>query len=924
MGLANAATEEPRLLADVGTRAYNALTGSNARNPVPTYEAPPFPEPQGLWQQGARAIGQGVPSLPLLGAGAAAEAPTALAAIGRGIGSMASNALPMAGGQIAGAIGAQMAPEPYRGAAQAGGALLGGALAGGVQTGLGALGGAITGPLGAAGVGRGIKFQGAGGEPVSATATQADIAAARLRQAAESGTPGGAERFEHLLATAPEQIVPGSQPTTAQIAPLTGIAKLEDTVRAASGAPFLARGTQQSQAQTAAIQQVRPDFNPAAAGQIFHEGLANIDALGQQTTAAARANVQQATEGLGGFGSPQAYGQGMRGEVQGALDPVQQARRALWQAFNPDGTLALDASHVGQIAAELRGQITPSDAMSLREQAVLDHASQMNGVVYANDLQNLRSNVLDAQRQSAFNEPLSTRAMARLQALKQGIDATFSNAANGIANQEAQAVAAGTLSPEQTLLARLMEWRNNAAAAESSDVGAGLSGSEGAGGSQRSGPVPNTGNAGAAGQAGAGFGGAARAQGVPGQPPLTANFDQAAAETMAAAREATFREKERFARGATGRILAQGKAGAPHAVLDADVPSQYFTGGPAEPEHVQNYITAVGGAPRALALAKDYLVSDLRRNNIIDQDGIVNRDALARWTQRRAETMKLFPGLSEEFANADAAQRAYDGVQAAHTAALKEYQNGVAKYFLQDEPWRAVQKILGSSDRVKLMQQAIGRMQGNPDAIASLQGHVVDYILSKLTSGPKASEANALAPSLDGTGALRADAFQSWVRDNKPWLRRLFEGGQGMQNLEMVGADLRRQQLRSIATVGSPTEERRIDTARHGALKQHLPTVLALIGEKIAETGASVMGLHGVAGLATEALGATLPVLAHTLRQHGIQTVNDLVREAMLHPSVARELMARPKPQTLGNVLQRRVARAMQAAAVAQSGVPPQ
>jgi hypothetical protein len=52
---------------------------------------------------------------------------------------------------------------------------------------------------------------------------------------------------------------------------------------------------------------------------------------------------------------------------------------------------------------------------------------------------------------------------------------------------------------------------------------------------------------------------------------------------------------------------------------------------------------------------------------------------------------------------------------------------------------------------------------------------------------------------------------------------------------------------------------------------------------------------------------------AHALRQAGVHTLNDLERMAMLHPNVARELLARVAPDgTVGPMAQRRLAAAVQ------------
>jgi hypothetical protein len=357
-------------------------------------------------------------------------------------------------------------------------------------------------------------------------------------------------------------------------------------------------------------------------------------------------------------------------------------------------------------------------------------------------------------------------------------------------------------------------------------------------------------------------------------------------------------------------VLAGGRKGAPFQVRDADVPAKIFSGRVTEPATVQEFLNAVG-PERGSALARDYLVSDLRRpgNGIITPDGLLDADKFARWQARRGETIKMFPGLGDEFASLETAQRALDDVQAAHTAALDEYRSGVAKNFLNEEPARAVEKTLRSQDRVKLMDDIITRVQGNPDALASLRGHVIDYIIDNFTT---------LAKAGDEVGAFRPQATREFVAENKGWLRRLM-GGQGMQRIEQVAAELKNQDIKGLATTGSATAERAMAQAKQGAFRQHIPSVLGMLGVLIAEKTATAMGVPGAVALGSEVLAGSAPLLVHSFRQRGIQTINDLVREAMLHPEVARELMVRPKGETIGGILQRRVGRAMQGVIAAES-----
>lgn len=1141
-GLANTPLALPHALSSLGVDVYNLITGKSAKAPEQAFNMGQMPEPQGFAEHAARAIGQGLPALPLMGMGAAVGAPT----VGRGLieagKSMALNALPTVGGQVAGEAAAQVAPEGYEGTARLGAALAGGFTGAGAQ----ALGGmAYRGAArmaGSVGIGPKTTFQGEGGPTVRATEQQVQAARGRLEEAANQSGPDGVQRFEDALnrpfdkgksvpqvpygsdrALGPYEAIPGSKPTTAQVAPLSGIAKLEDTQRVNGAGPqFMARDAAQNTARVASVQKLRPDSDPAAVGQYFKDQLAELDKAGVGAVDATRSRTQARTDTLGGQRPATVVGQEMRGAINEALDPVQVERRKLWAAIDPDGKLAVDTVPLRDAAKGLLAELTPSDVLTAGENGALQHAAGLADVVPFRELQQLRKNIGDSQRAAAFGQPLTTAGERRLSIIKNALDEALAASVGKRAASEAEQLSSGAMAPEQTMLGRLSaEGQDGAAQSAGMDGGARpvLDSSAGVRGQvsgrvygpgETSGIPAGAGNANAGGQSGqlgagnrqlaaspadevarrpqslvdfliakgglkdqggdlkaigadsihhrqggrlvnprgqaldyareaaeqegflrpgstvndllnavgeevsgrpifrqsdqaagdawanmrrdaerqsaaydrarrdVGFAesdagvrlsdaeiehatnltmrgthpeqaimdaikgreevvlqrnaqqmgmgrpglapGATQAEMPVSKPQLAANFDEKAAERYAAAREATLREKERFGRGPVGNVLARGANGAPNRVLDADVPRQFFTGGPSEPAKVQAYFKAVGGEGRGVALAREYLVSDLRKAGAISQDGMLDAGKFARWQSRHGETVKLFPGLDKEFASAQAAQRAFDDVQAAHAAALKDYQSGIAKNFLNEEPARAVQKILNSQDRVKLMQQAIGKVQGNADALQSLKAHVIDYMIDKLTNSAKATEANAATPGITEVGALRADKFNDWISDNNAWLKKLY-GGQGMQNLIMVGSDLRRQQLRGIASSGSATAER--EAAKTGGFRQHLlPTALAIVGEKIGETAAAATGMHGVYALGASALGVATPIIVHAMRQVGISTVNDLVREAMLHPSLARELMARPRQGSISGIAARRIGNAMLAVGAAQEGTP--
>jgi hypothetical protein len=82
---------------------------------------------------------------------------------------------------------------------------------------------------------------------------------------------------------APEQLVSGSQPTTAQVAPAPGFVGLEQAHRVATPEPFNARAAAQNSARLGTIQGLAPqDARPGAVGDYFQQQLNQIDQQGQQ------------------------------------------------------------------------------------------------------------------------------------------------------------------------------------------------------------------------------------------------------------------------------------------------------------------------------------------------------------------------------------------------------------------------------------------------------------------------------------------------------------------------------------------------------------------------------------------------------------------------------------------------------------------
>jgi len=420
---------------------------------------------------------------------------------------------------------------------------------------------------------------------------------------------------------------------------------------------------------------------------------------------------------------------------------------------------------------------------------------------------------------------------------------------------------------------------------------------------------------------------AARQAEMPGMRPqsgLVPNITPEDAAIWASARQATLERKQTFGQGPVGAVLRPGKQGAEFNVENAAVARQFLTGNSTEPARVQKFIDAVGGEPQAVNAMREALVSDLRQKRIIDEDGMVKADRLKGWLapEARGRTVDLFPGLRDQLGSAETAQRAYDQTVADHATRLDTFNKQAAAdhiaqtaafkktggQFANAEPMIAFRRLLASDTPTETFATVVNQAKGNPAVLDGLKRLAADYIEQKF-SGAK--------PSGDDMNFLLGNQLRKFIDARREPLKVIF-GGQGLQNLEMVGADLRRQAMATAApaTPGSDTAQKLTTIAKEHGEPLHA-TAMAVLGEQFGEIASHIVGKEGISGKVVGLASGIGAILYHTLKQAGISTKADLRREALLHPAVAKELMARASSnKAISAMSQRRIARAIQATIV--------
>jgi len=855
---------------------------------VPDIE-PNAPEPKDFAGRVTRRIGEFVPGAALGGGGVVRQG---LMTLGGGIGSE---------------LAEEAAPDAWKPVAATAGGIIGGGLAGEGANAVARGAQAVGDQAGQMGFSRPKILGGEGQQTiggVKASPTQVQAAGKQVTSAL------GDQGVQNLNAGAgTEELVPGSQPTTAQVAMTPGAATLEKAHRTATPEPFLARQAEQNSARLGQVQGLAPaNAQPGAVGQFFQQQLNALDQQGQQAVQQARTGVQQSTEALGGTQTPGAYGEQARAALQAAKDPVHAQTQALWRAVDPNGTWALPAGQARDTAGQLIKEVSPTAQTDAQESALLQRAAQMPDVVKFGDLGDMRADTNAALRRLS-GTPGYEPNVRRLTLLKQSIDNSISDALDGRVAQEAQAVAAGQMPASKTLQQQVQDWyASRNAAAGSNAQGGGTSASA----NPQGGFAASPGVSGAAGQAGGRSGNVAGAPNLPGQSqPLEPNLAPEHAAAYRAAVNATREEKQTFGQGGVGQVLRPGRNGEDFAVQSGAVPRKIFTGGPTEPQEVQRFIEAVGGPDKAADIGRETLANELRQSSIIGQDGTLDPNKFARWQAKRQATIQQFPGLGDQFANAETAQRTLDDAMATHKAALDDFQKSAAAKFINNDPAKAVQQAFSSGNPAATFTQLVRQVRGNADAEAGLKRAVVDYITEKTRSATPANSTEDFQ---------KVATFRNFIRQNNGALKALF-GGQGVQNLDMVAADLRRAAtLQQQAIPGSQTTPNSMNVAKHSLIKhakEGAPSIMMLLGEQMGEhLHGGLMGMAGGAFIG----GVVLPKFAgliSSMRQAGIDNVNTLVREAMLHPQLARELVAKTQASNSATIAQR-LARAIQATVLAQ------
>lgn len=428
---------------------------------------------------------------------------------------------------------------------------------------------------------------------------------------------------------------------------------------------------------------------------------------------------------------------------------------------------------------------------------------------------------------------------------------------------------------------------------------------DGAAGGREGGPVPSAGGQEAPGGRGGQQG--ANAARVLEQPTLTANFDAAAAERYAAARQATRDRAGTFGNApGVGDVLKPGPTAGTFRTADQAVPAAIVKVGAGGAETAKAYLKA-GGTAEGLA---DAAAFSLRQSAM--KDGALDPAAYAKWAKERQSFLSQIPDAAAKFgAAADAAaaaraggkaldahlaqaakvaERTVNDAAAARAAAIKANQDTVAGKFLGGaDPVRQVGAILKSPTAERDAAQLAQLTANDPAARAGLRRAVADYILRDLKGN--AGSATGLETALDG------NRLQTFLRNSKPALRHIMDPGD-VTALQSVADSLASSSLskqRGAGLSSAPASTSLLQRFTH----EIAGTVLG--GATGAGIGSALAGPVGgyVGSMAGGAMGKVL----QAAREAGIHNTDHLVSQALLNPALMKVLLTKATPQNQATLM---------------------
>jgi hypothetical protein len=322
------------------------------------------------------------------------------------------------------------------------------------------------------------------------------------------------------------------------------------------------------------------------------------------------------------------------------------------------------------------------------------------------------------------------------------------------------------------------------------------------------------------------------------------------------------------------------------------LPEKYFSTGDKGFSAVEDLRSLVG-KDKADKLLGDYAADSLRKS-AARPDGTLDPKKFEAWQNSHSGALRALPDVQARFMTAAKASDNLASVAAQRKDVLDAYQKGaVGKLLKVDDPAdvvRTVGSMFGRNDSVQQMRALAQEAAKNPEAMTGLRKSIVEYMESKLISNTEAATS--------GRNLIKSDAFQSFLGKNFTALRQVFNDEE-LNSMRAIAQDLKRAN-RSIASSKLPGQS---NTAQDLAAMGKHDLGSSLMGKIFTHAAGTGAGFLSGVPFGT-AVGFVGGHVLNGMREAGIRNVEDLIRDAMLNPDLAKSLMMKaPKRVGTGSEL---------------------
>ena len=363
------------------------------------------------------------------------------------------------------------------------------------------------------------------------------------------------------------------------------------------------------------------------------------------------------------------------------------------------------------------------------------------------------------------------------------------------------------------------------------------------------------------------------------------NMTKEAAETLSTANKRYGEYAQTYKKGDVGSTLRTTGFKDQYQIKDSAVAAKAIRPGDTGYETASNFFKATKDSPGSVESMKEMLLNHFR--NALGPDGILNSKNYSKIVEKYSGVVRAIeerdPGFLKQVNNAKKASEMLD----AFTVKRKQAIDSLNK--------ESAGKFLGLTDALDI-ENAVGNIiSGTGSSVDKIRGVVSKLDAAALDGMRRAAIDWMMRKMTNGESDLSYAKLNRMLKDRAPILNELFTPEQ-MGILRAVRRDMTMAD-RSVRLTKDKTNVSGSGRAAMDHIKAATPGII-----EHGATGFAVLTVaeaisHG--DIKHGALGI-IPKFALHIRGRGIESINDVVKQAILDPAFARELLKKIPPKEIG------------------------